>query len=69
MKDGWIIPPDDIDALIEQMRWCITHESDLVHFKNASIKKASEWQWSDYRNGLLNLINEKWLQSKKKQFV
>ncbi|MNK56818.1 D-inositol 3-phosphate glycosyltransferase [compost metagenome] len=69
MKDGWIIPPDDVDALIEQMRWCITHESDLVHFKNASIKKASEWQWSDYRNGLLNLINEKWLQSKKKQFV
>lgn len=58
-EDGFIIPPNDIDALKAQMQWCIEHKHQLPDIGTRAVETARSWQWSDYEDAIAAVIQEK----------
>ncbi|RZK49207.1 MAG: glycosyltransferase [Pedobacter sp.] len=59
-KEGWIIEPNSIPAIKNQIQWIINNREQLNVFKQAALEKSKQWQWSDYRKALNQLIETKW---------
>lgn len=56
--NGLIVPAGDADAIAEVMDWCITHPTELKQMRKAALATAAKWQWSDYRQSLIQNLNE-----------
>jgi glycosyltransferase involved in cell wall biosynthesis len=56
--NGWVIPAGNIEALVETLKWVIENKNKLPEFSSEALKKASSWQWEDYRKALIKLITE-----------
>jgi glycosyltransferase involved in cell wall biosynthesis len=46
---GWIVPADDVAALVERMRRCIAHPEAVLEAKRKARVAAGEWTWQRYR--------------------
>lgn len=60
-KNGWVIPAGDINAIEKAMRWVINNRDQLPEISSNALEKARSWQWVDYRNALVKMVNEEWL--------
>jgi glycosyltransferase involved in cell wall biosynthesis len=58
-EDGFIIPPDDKEALKAQMQWCVDHRHRLPEIGAQAVETAKQWQWSDYRRALAEKAEQK----------
>jgi glycosyltransferase involved in cell wall biosynthesis len=58
-ENGLIIPANDIEALTQQMKWCIENKHRLPGIGAKAVETAREWQWSDYRREFARTIREK----------
>jgi len=63
-KDGWIVTAGDVDALANQMMWCVNNRNKIADFGNAASEKALTWQWPQYRKKLTEIIFDKWEKSR-----
>jgi glycosyltransferase involved in cell wall biosynthesis len=54
--NGLIIPAGDAVALSEALDWCITHRQELKAMRQAALETAASWQWSDYRQVLVETL-------------
>jgi glycosyltransferase involved in cell wall biosynthesis len=45
--DGWLVPPRDVDALIERFRYCAAHRDRLFEMGRAARARAERWTWPD----------------------
>jgi glycosyltransferase involved in cell wall biosynthesis len=45
--DGWIVPPRDIDALVDRLRACAANRDRLAEIGRAARARAERWTWSD----------------------
>jgi len=68
-ENGWIIAAGDLQALINQMKWCVNHRQALKSFGIKAQQSATKWQWSDYRKKLNTVVYDKWIQYNQKQSV
>ncbi|UBF28984.1 glycosyltransferase family 4 protein [Kovacikia minuta CCNUW1] len=56
--NGLIIPAGDADALADALVWCLSHRQELKAMRQAALETAAKWQWSDYRQALIeNLLD------------
>ena len=45
--DGWLVPPRDIDALVERLRACAADRDRTAAIGRAARVRAERWTWSD----------------------
>jgi alpha-maltose-1-phosphate synthase len=45
--DGWLVPPRDIDALVERLRACAADRDQTFRLGQAARDRAERWTWRD----------------------
>jgi starch synthase len=45
--EGWLVPPRDIDALVERFRFCAANRDRLFPMGRAARTRAEGWTWRD----------------------
>ena len=55
-KNGFVIETCDVEALCEIIDWCLMNPRDLYEMRANSLESADKWQWSDYRNNIVQEI-------------
>jgi glycosyltransferase involved in cell wall biosynthesis len=45
--DGWLVPPGDIDALVERLRFCAANRDRVFEVGQAARRRAEQWTWAD----------------------
>jgi glycosyltransferase involved in cell wall biosynthesis len=55
--NGWVIPPRDIDALIDRLRFCASHRDDLSAMGRAARVRAEQWTWSDNNRAMVGALD------------
>lgn len=49
-RTGWVIPADDLDALTEQMRWCVRHADAVDAMRDDARAAARRYSWDAYHD-------------------
>lgn len=57
-ENGFVIPANDVEALVQQTRWCIENKHRLPEIGRRAVEIARKWQWSDHRRRLAETICE-----------
>jgi len=52
-KNGFVVPPKNVDALAEQMEWCIQHRRDLWEMRRHALATAERCTWAKFRADFL----------------
>ncbi len=58
-ENGFVLPANDIEALTQQMKWCIKNKHRLPEIGRQAVETAREWQWGDYRAELARTMRAK----------
>jgi glycosyltransferase involved in cell wall biosynthesis len=58
-ENGFVLPANDVEALTQQMRWCIDNKHRLTAIGRRAAETARDWQWSDYRRDLARVMEKK----------
>ncbi len=56
--NGFVVPVADPDALARALDWCLTHRVELRAMRAEARATAAAWQWSDYRQRLIEELLE-----------
>lgn len=54
--NGLLIEAGNSAALVEQMKWAVSHNSEINQMGIKAKEKSSQWQWSDYRKAWLEIV-------------
>jgi glycosyltransferase involved in cell wall biosynthesis len=54
--DGWIVPPRDVDALVERLRACASSRDRLHEMGRAARARAERWTWRDAGDALVRSL-------------
>jgi glycosyltransferase involved in cell wall biosynthesis len=54
--DGWLLPPRDIDALVERLRFCAMHRDRVFAMGQAARARAEHWTWRDADEALVRAL-------------
>ena len=49
-ETGWVVPTDDVDALAEQMKWCVQHPDQVETMRSSVRDDAEDYSWERYHN-------------------
>ena len=58
-KNGLLIEPASVDALVGALDWCTSHREELCAMRTEALATATAWQWQDYRQALRDVIFKK----------
>ncbi|MBB4070351.1 glycosyltransferase involved in cell wall biosynthesis [Salinibacter ruber] len=58
-ENGFVLPANDVEALVHQMKWCIENKHRLPEIGRRAVETARGWQWSDHRRELAETMQEK----------
>ncbi|HVW19739.1 MAG TPA: glycosyltransferase family 4 protein [Opitutaceae bacterium] len=56
--NGRIFAAADAAAIGAALSWCLSHRRELRAMREAAYSTAANWQWSDYRRGLVEALRE-----------
>jgi hypothetical protein len=54
--DGWIVPPRDIDALVERLRFCAANRDAVYEAGRKARAHAERWTWRDAGDALVRAL-------------
>jgi glycosyltransferase involved in cell wall biosynthesis len=54
--DGWLIPPRDVDALVERLRSCAANRDRVHEVGRAARARAERWTWRDAGQALVGAL-------------
>ena len=54
--DGWLVPPRDIDALVERLRDCAANRDRVAAVGRAARTRAERWTWHDAGDALVSAL-------------
>lgn len=54
--DGWLIPPRDVDALVERLRYAAGNRDRTFAIGQAARARAERWTWTDARGTLVTAL-------------
>jgi glycosyltransferase involved in cell wall biosynthesis len=57
-ESGWILPPEDVDAWVEQMSWCMNHREDVERMATKARKDAQPYSWERYRERVAHHLTD-----------
>jgi glycosyltransferase involved in cell wall biosynthesis len=52
--EGWIVPPRDVDALVERLRFAAANREALSRMGAAARRRAENWSWDDAAKTLVD---------------
>ena len=55
-ENGLLIRAADPRAIAESLDWCLAHPGELRAMRGAALATAQNWQWSDYRRRLTDVL-------------
>ena len=55
-ENGWIVPAENVNALAEQMRWCVEHPEQVAAMQNPAVDAAQDYTWAAYREGVTDVL-------------
>ena len=55
-ENGWTVPAENVDALAEQMRWCVEHRDRVAEMQAAAVRAAQDYTWAAYRERVKEVI-------------
>ena len=58
-KNGFIIPAGQEEALVQQMKWCVSNPYLLNEIGGAAWEQAASWQWADYRKAVSQMVQQR----------
>jgi glycosyltransferase involved in cell wall biosynthesis len=58
-ETGWIVPANDVDALAERMRNCVTQAEQVNRMCDAAARAAQEYSWGAYRKRIRDVVRER----------
>ena len=58
-KNGFLVPPGDINALAECLEWCIQHPQALLAMRPHALATARNWTWTEFRTLFREQLNER----------
>jgi glycosyltransferase involved in cell wall biosynthesis len=58
-RNGFIVPPGDVESLAERLAWCMDHPEDLRAMRDAARETAVKWSWHDFRGSFVSQISER----------
>jgi glycosyltransferase involved in cell wall biosynthesis len=56
--DGWIVPPRDIDALVERLRDCAANRDRTAAIGRAARARAERWSWRDAAQAVVRALGD-----------
>ncbi|HEY2731275.1 MAG TPA: glycosyltransferase family 4 protein, partial [Polyangia bacterium] len=54
--DGWLVPPRDIDALVERLRFCAANRDRVFVMGQSARAHAERWTWRDADEALVRAL-------------
>jgi glycosyltransferase involved in cell wall biosynthesis len=54
--NGWLVPPRDIDALVERLRFCAANRDRVAAFGRAARARAERWTWREVGDELVRTL-------------
>ena len=57
-QNGILIAAGDSHAIQGAIDWCLSHLSELRAMRESSLETAANWQWSDYRRKLAEVLRD-----------
>ena len=54
--DGWLVPPRDVDALVERFRAAAADRDHAAAVGRAARKRAETWTWLDFGSALVRAL-------------
>jgi glycosyltransferase involved in cell wall biosynthesis len=54
--DGWIVPPRDIDAMVDKLRDCAANRDRVYDIGRAARARAERWTWRDAGRALVDAL-------------
>ena len=58
-KTGFLIPPNNSNAIADKIEWLLTHRESIQSMKEAAWDKAESTSWLQYRTKFIHLIRKK----------
>jgi glycosyltransferase involved in cell wall biosynthesis len=55
-EDGWVVPPGDVDALVERLRAVAANRANAFAVGRAARERAMRWTWYDAGQALLSAL-------------
>lgn len=55
--DGWLVPPGDVDALVERLRACAANRNELARVGKMARTRAERWTWREAGDSLVASLN------------
>lgn len=52
--EGWIVPPRDVDALVDRLRFAAENRDELARMGLAARRRAESWRWEDAARALVD---------------
>ena len=56
--NGFIVPSENPDVLVNRMRWCICNATSVHRMSTAARAAAERYSWANYRRRLLSAVRE-----------
>jgi glycosyltransferase involved in cell wall biosynthesis len=57
-ETGWVVPAEDVDALVDCMRRCIECPRQIQAMQEACIETAQDYSWAAYRERVEDIIRD-----------
>lgn len=54
--DGWLVPPRDVDALVERLRECAANRGQLFSMGKLARARAERWTWREAGDALVSAL-------------
>lgn len=55
-KNGWVIPVNNVEALVDRMLWCANNRNALKTMREAARAAAAKFSWEHYHSKIIELI-------------
>lgn len=56
--NGWIVPPRDVDALVERLRWSAANREATFAIGQAARTRAEQWTWRQSGEALVKALSQ-----------
>jgi alpha-maltose-1-phosphate synthase len=56
--EGWLVPPADVDALVERLRDCAASRDEVFRVGKRARARAERWTWREAGDALVTALNQ-----------
>lgn len=54
--EGWIVPPRNVEQLVDRIRWAAAHPAVLHQMRTAARQRAEQYTWQRFHDGIVHFL-------------